>query len=47
MGQHVLGVAFSNGEGVAQDKAEAAHLWRLAAAQVDAAAQKKLKQLGV
>jgi TPR repeat protein len=38
---------FENGKGVAQDRAEAIRLYRLAAAQGDADATAALKRLGV
>jgi hypothetical protein len=40
-------VSFANGEGVAQDKAEAVRLYRLAAAQGHVKAAAALKRLGV
>ena len=41
-GQFVVGSCYYFGAGVAQDKAEAVRLWRLAAAQGDANAQSNL-----
>jgi TPR repeat protein len=45
--QFNLGVKFENGQGVAQDKAEAIRWYRLAAAQGEATATATLKRLGV
>ena len=41
-----LGVCYYNGEGVTQNKAEAARLFKLAAAQGDENAKNALKKLG-
>lgn len=45
--QYNLGVCYYNGEGVTQNKTEAARLFRLAAAQGDEDAKKALKRLGL
>ena len=44
--QYNLGVCYYNGEGVTQNKAEAARLFKLAAAQGDENAKNALKKLG-
>ncbi len=44
--QYNLGVCYYNGEGVTQNKTEAARLFRLAATQGDEDAKKALKRLG-
>lgn len=44
--QCYLGICYEYGEGVTQNKTEAARLFRLAAAQGDENAKKALKELG-